>query len=93
MQKTWVERLCPGAELVVENLGFCSLGVPGFLVAEWDNITHYKTESVHFLAFMNSATKASGPRGTCSPLSELKACAATCQAVESLFPKPLNPKP
>ena len=23
----------------------------------WDNITHYKTESVHFLGLMNSATK------------------------------------
>ena len=23
----------------------------------WDNITHYKTESVHFLALMNSAPK------------------------------------
>ena len=23
----------------------------------WDNITHYKTKSVHFLGLMNSATK------------------------------------
>ena len=23
----------------------------------WDNITHYKTESVHFLVLMNSATE------------------------------------
>ena len=23
----------------------------------WDNVTHYKTESVHFLGLMNSATK------------------------------------
>ena len=23
----------------------------------WDNINHYKTESVHFLGLMNSATK------------------------------------
>ena len=23
----------------------------------WDNITHYKTESVHFSGLMNSATK------------------------------------
>ena len=23
----------------------------------WDNITHYKTECVHFLGLMNSATK------------------------------------
>ena len=23
----------------------------------WDNITHYKTESVHFWGLMNSATK------------------------------------
>ena len=23
----------------------------------WENITHYKTESVHFLGLMNSATK------------------------------------
>ena len=35
-----------------------------YLVAEWihftlfgDNMTHYKTESVHFLGLMNSATK------------------------------------
>ena len=25
----------------------------------WDNITHYRTESVHFLGLMNSATKGS----------------------------------
>ena len=27
-----------------------------------DNITHYKTESVHFLGLMNSATKIKQPR-------------------------------
>ena len=27
----------------------------------WDNITHYKTESVHFLGLMNPATKFQGP--------------------------------
>ena len=26
----------------------------------WDNSTHYKTESVHFLGLMNSATKCLG---------------------------------
>ena len=26
----------------------------------WDNSTHYKTESVHFLGLMNSATKIRG---------------------------------
>ena len=26
----------------------------------WDNITHYKTESVHLLGLMNSATKIKG---------------------------------
>ena len=38
------------------------------LVAEWihftlfgDNITHHKTESVHFLGLMNPATKFLGP--------------------------------
>ena len=44
----------------------------------WDNITHYKTESVHFLGLMNSATKGNagfisatvGPKSqTISPVS------------------------
>ena len=29
------------------------------LYTSWDNVTHYKTESVHFLGLMNSATKVS----------------------------------
>ena len=30
------------------------------LYSFWDHITHYKTESVNFLGFMNSATKVLG---------------------------------
>ena len=43
----------------------------------WDNITHYRVESVHFLGLMNSATKkglggAYGPSGFCTaPIMEL----------------------
>ena len=48
------------SQALAESFGKCCL----FLVAEldtlytfWDNITHYKRKSVHFLGLMNSATK------------------------------------
>ena len=49
-------------ERVVNSKNFVPILL--LLVAEWihltllgDNITHYKTKSVHFLGLMNSATK------------------------------------
>ena len=47
--------------LRIQQLRGCSMPLILDLVAEWihftlfwDNITHYKTESVHFLGFMNN---------------------------------------
>ena len=52
--------VAPSSVEDVLELGL-GLGFRVYLVAEWiyfwDNITHYKRKSVHFLGLMNSATK------------------------------------
>ena len=53
----------------------------------WDNITHYKTESVHFLRLMNSANK----RRFLRALSRVLAKQAL-QAFVALDPRPLSTK-
>ena len=44
-------RICCGVRFLAEWIHFTLF---------WDIITHYKTESVHFLGLMNSATKVGG---------------------------------
>ena len=55
----FVATICLSIGLVAEWIHFALLGISRVdtLYTCWDNITHYKTKSVHFLVLMNSATK------------------------------------